>query len=51
MNLNIYLLLKEVSYKTSQFARAINDKWAAEIWVGGTFSNTPYEEKVLKTNI
>jgi hypothetical protein len=34
-----------------QFARAINDKWAAEIWLGGTFSNTPYEDKVLKTNI
>jgi hypothetical protein len=34
-----------------QFARAINDKWAAEIYLGGTFSNTPYENKVLKTNI
>jgi hypothetical protein len=34
-----------------QMARAINDKWAAEIWVGGAFSNTPYESRVLKTNI
>jgi hypothetical protein len=34
-----------------QFARAINDKWAAEIYLGGTFSNTPEESRVLKTNI
>ena len=34
-----------------QFARAINDKWAAELWLGGTFSNTPSNEKVLSTNI
>lgn len=34
-----------------QFARAINDKWAGELFLGGTFSNTPYESKVLKTNI
>jgi len=34
-----------------QFSRAINDKWAAELWVGGAFSNTPEESKVLKTNI
>jgi hypothetical protein len=34
-----------------QFARAINDKWAAELYLGGTFSSTPYESKVLKTNI
>jgi hypothetical protein len=34
-----------------QFARAINDKWAAELWVGGTFSNTPTNDKVLSTNI
>ena len=34
-----------------QFARAINDKWAAEICLGGTFSNTPLTSKVLKTNI
>jgi hypothetical protein len=35
----------------AQFARAINDKWAAEGWVGGTFSNTPSNDKVLSTNI
>jgi len=35
----------------AQFARAINDKWAAEGWVGGTFSNTPTNDKVLSTNI
>lgn len=34
-----------------QFARTINDKWAAEIFLGGTFSSTPFETKVLKTNI
>lgn len=34
-----------------QFARAINDKWAAELYLGGTFSNTPDESKVLETNI
>lgn len=34
-----------------QFGRAINDKWATEIFLGGAFSNTPSESKVLKTNI
>jgi hypothetical protein len=34
-----------------QFARAINDKWAGELYLGGTFSNTPNESRVLKTNI
>ena len=34
-----------------QFARAINDKWAAELWLGGTFSSTPTESRVLATNI
>ena len=34
-----------------QFARSISDKWAAELWLGGTFSNTPSNEKVLSTNI
>lgn len=34
-----------------QFVRAINDKWAGEIYLGGTFSNTPSEKRVLKTNI
>jgi len=34
-----------------QFARAINDKWAAETWFGGAFSNTPSDDKVLSTNI
>lgn len=34
-----------------QFARAINDKWAAELWMGGAFSNTPTNDKVLSTNI
>lgn len=34
-----------------QLARSINDKWAAEIFLGGTFSSTPSESKVLKTNI
>jgi hypothetical protein len=34
-----------------QFARAINDKWAGELWMGGTFSNTPSNDRVLSTNI
>jgi hypothetical protein len=34
-----------------QFARAINDKWAAETWIGNAFSNTPSDDKVLSTNI
>ena len=34
-----------------QFARAIGDKWAAETWLGGTFSNTPADPRVLSTNI
>jgi hypothetical protein len=35
----------------AQFARAISDKWAAELWLGGAFSNTPSNDKVLSTNI
>jgi hypothetical protein len=34
-----------------QFARAINDKWAGELWLGGTFSSTQTESKVFATNI
>jgi hypothetical protein len=34
-----------------QFSRAINEKWAAETYLGGTFSNTQEESRVLKTNI
>jgi hypothetical protein len=34
-----------------QLARLINDKWAAEVFLGGAFSNTLTESKVLKTNI
>jgi hypothetical protein len=34
-----------------QFARVINDKWAAEVYLSGTFSSTPVESRVLKTNI
>ena len=34
-----------------QFAHPINDKWGAEVYMGGTFSNTPNESRVLKTNI
>ncbi len=34
-----------------QFGRAINDKWAAELFLGSTFSNTPANSKVLSTNI
>jgi hypothetical protein len=31
--------------------RAINDKWVAELDLAGTFSNTPSEARILKTNI
>jgi hypothetical protein len=34
-----------------QIARTINDKWAAEVFLGGAFSSTPDESRVLKTNI
>jgi hypothetical protein len=34
-----------------QFARAINNKWAGELWLGGTFSSTQTENHVLATNI
>jgi hypothetical protein len=34
-----------------QFSRSINDKWAGELFLGGTFSNTPSNPKVLSTNI
>jgi hypothetical protein len=34
-----------------QFSRAISDKWSGELYLGGTFSSTPYESKVLNTNI
>jgi hypothetical protein len=34
-----------------QFARAISDRWAGEMWLGGAFSNTPSNDKVLSTNI
>jgi len=34
-----------------QIARTINDKWAAEVFLGGTFSSTSGESRVLKTNI
>ena len=35
----------------AQFARAISDRWAGELWLGGAFSNTPSNDKVLSTNI
>ena len=34
-----------------QFVHAISDKVAAEIYFGGTFSNTPNEPRILSTNI
>jgi hypothetical protein len=34
-----------------QLARAISDKVSAELYVGGAFSDTPTEDKILKTNI
>jgi hypothetical protein len=34
-----------------QLARAINDKWAGEVYLGSAFSNTPTDPKLLSTNI
>jgi hypothetical protein len=34
-----------------QFAGSFSDKWATEVFLGGTFSNTAAESRVLKTNI
>jgi hypothetical protein len=34
-----------------QFTRTISDKWVTEINLGGSFSNTPVENNILKTNI
>lgn len=34
-----------------QLVRSLNDRWAVEIYLGGTFSSTPTENRVLKTNI
>ena len=34
-----------------QFSHPINDKWSAEINLGGTFSNTPSDPGFLHTNI
>jgi len=34
-----------------QFVRAIDDKLAAEVYFGSTFSNTPSEPRLLSTNI
>jgi hypothetical protein len=33
-----------------QFARPFNDRWAGELWLGTTFSSTPNESRVFKTN-
>jgi hypothetical protein len=29
----------------------VNDKWAAELFLGGAFSNTPSDRRILSTNI
>jgi hypothetical protein len=34
-----------------QFLRPFNDKWSSEIILGGKFSNTPTDNKLLHTNI
>jgi hypothetical protein len=58
----LFLLLSSIRVKAQttsfsqlgnelQFSRTINDKWASEIYLGGTFSSTPEETRVLKTNI
>lgn len=34
-----------------QISRAFSDKWASEINVGSTFSNTPFDKSLFSTNI
>ena len=34
-----------------QFNRTISEKLAGEVWLGGAFSNTPSDNRVLSTNI
>lgn len=34
-----------------QFVRSVADRWAVEVYLGGTFSSTPTQSSVLKTNI
>ena len=34
-----------------RLARTINDKWAGELYIGGAFSNTPSNNRMLSTNI
>jgi hypothetical protein len=34
-----------------QFSRALNGKWAIETYLGGAYSQTPTEDRILKTNI
>jgi hypothetical protein len=38
-------------YNELQLARTFNEKWAAEIYLGGAFSSTPSESRILKNNI
>lgn len=56
----VVILSVNVSSQTNSYSqlnneirmvRAINDKLAAEIYIGSTFSNTPSNPKVLSTNI
>jgi hypothetical protein len=53
--LSFYTLAQNTSYgqvcNEIQLARAINDKWAGEIYLGGAFSNTPTDPQLLSTNI
>jgi hypothetical protein len=49
------LIAQKVSYNQLsneyQFARSLGRKWAGEVWFGTTFSSTPNESRVLKTNV
>jgi hypothetical protein len=62
VKLIVILLLISISVKAQrtsynqlcnefQFARTLADKWSLEVWFGSTFSSTPNEKRVLKTNI
>jgi hypothetical protein len=53
----VFPLIIKAQTKYTQIAneidlvRAINERWSAELDLAGTFSNTPSEDRILKTNI
>jgi hypothetical protein len=48
--INAQTRYKQISNEID-LVRSINDRWSAELDMAGTFSNTPSEDRILKTNI